>query len=315
MGLNYPFLRATGVPLMFFPIILKIRIFVATEAQVVVAAVAAAAAAAAAAAVPRLRPPHDNRTMVEIIADHPAELVRTDSPNFLCSVLPSHWRCNKTLPVAFKVRGYTAPRPRPGAAEPARRCLPAHGAGPRTFSKTSCLGGSNSRNPRLGLSLRMPWRARGSVPPRKSLLLPPVPAATPTSAFVPLTRSSPLLPPARPRFSPTPSLRLPFPQDPQGAHSCTASGLAPPRPFPGGEDPRHCPPGLPLPPPWSSRPGRIAGCPRRLSLGLRALPPASLPAKSPSLGLGVPFPGPQSSAVLVPLGLPGRDSLGAGAGH
>ncbi|KAG3289573.1 runt related transcription factor 2 [Ictidomys tridecemlineatus] len=53
--------------------------------------------------VPRLRPPHDNRTMVEIIADHPAELVRTDSPNFLCSVLPSHWRCNKTLPVAFKV--------------------------------------------------------------------------------------------------------------------------------------------------------------------------------------------------------------------
>ncbi|KAJ8289463.1 hypothetical protein GJAV_G00001570 [Gymnothorax javanicus] len=29
--------------------------------------------------------------------------VRTDSPNFLCSVLPSHWRCNKTLPVAFKV--------------------------------------------------------------------------------------------------------------------------------------------------------------------------------------------------------------------
>ncbi|XP_072860474.2 runt-related transcription factor 2 isoform X3 [Pogona vitticeps] len=58
--------------------------------------------AAVAAAVPRLRP-HDNRTMVEIIADHPAELVRTDSPNFLCSVLPSHWRCNKTLPVAFKV--------------------------------------------------------------------------------------------------------------------------------------------------------------------------------------------------------------------
>ncbi|KAG7240221.1 hypothetical protein INR49_027032 [Caranx melampygus] len=55
----------------------------------------------AAAAVPRLRP-HENRSMAEIIADHPAELVRTDSPNFLCSVLPSHWRCNKTLPVAFK---------------------------------------------------------------------------------------------------------------------------------------------------------------------------------------------------------------------
>lgn len=51
---------------------------------------------------PRLRL-QENRSMAEIIADHPAELVRTDSPNFLCSVLPSHWRCNKTLPVAFKV--------------------------------------------------------------------------------------------------------------------------------------------------------------------------------------------------------------------
>ncbi|XP_054618401.1 runt-related transcription factor 2-like isoform X3 [Dunckerocampus dactyliophorus] len=58
--------------------------------------------AATAVAVPRLRA-HENRSMAEIIADHPAELVRTDSPNFLCSVLPSHWRCNKTLPVAFKV--------------------------------------------------------------------------------------------------------------------------------------------------------------------------------------------------------------------
>ncbi|XP_067840581.1 RUNX family transcription factor 2a isoform X3 [Heptranchias perlo] len=65
---------------------------------------AAGAAAAAAAALGRsLIRPHENRTMVDIIADHPAELVRTDSPNFLCSVLPSHWRCNKTLPVAFKV--------------------------------------------------------------------------------------------------------------------------------------------------------------------------------------------------------------------
>ncbi|NP_001267778.1 Runx [Hydra vulgaris] len=31
------------------------------------------------------------------------ELVKTDSPNFVCSALPSHWRCNKTLPMAFKV--------------------------------------------------------------------------------------------------------------------------------------------------------------------------------------------------------------------
>ncbi|KAK2106190.1 hypothetical protein P7K49_015704 [Saguinus oedipus] len=49
----------------------------------------------------RARP--EVRSMVDVLADHPGELVRTDSPNFLCSVLPSHWRCNKTLPVAFKV--------------------------------------------------------------------------------------------------------------------------------------------------------------------------------------------------------------------
>uniref|UniRef100_A0A8C6LE97 Runt-related transcription factor n=1 Tax=Nothobranchius furzeri TaxID=105023 RepID=A0A8C6LE97_NOTFU len=41
--------------------------------------------------------------MAEVISDHSGELVKTDSPNFLCSVLPSHWRCNKTLPIAFKV--------------------------------------------------------------------------------------------------------------------------------------------------------------------------------------------------------------------
>ncbi|XP_075459845.1 runt-related transcription factor 3 [Ascaphus truei] len=45
----------------------------------------------------------DVRTVVDVLAEHAGELVRTDSPNFLCSVLPSHWRCNKTLPVAFKV--------------------------------------------------------------------------------------------------------------------------------------------------------------------------------------------------------------------
>ncbi|KTG36590.1 hypothetical protein cypCar_00017589 [Cyprinus carpio] len=46
--------------------------------------------------------PLESRTVVDVLADHAGELVRTDSPNFLCSVLPSHWRCNKTLPVAFK---------------------------------------------------------------------------------------------------------------------------------------------------------------------------------------------------------------------
>ncbi|KAI6653352.1 Runt-related transcription factor 3-like isoform X2 [Oopsacas minuta] len=43
------------------------------------------------------------RTMMEALADYPGELVRTDSPNFVCTVLPSHWRSNKTLPVPFKV--------------------------------------------------------------------------------------------------------------------------------------------------------------------------------------------------------------------
>ncbi|KAM4607399.1 runt-related transcription factor 3-like [Polymixia lowei] len=33
----------------------------------------------------------------------PRGLVQTDSPNFLCSTLPHHWRCNKTLPRAFTV--------------------------------------------------------------------------------------------------------------------------------------------------------------------------------------------------------------------
>uniref|UniRef100_A0A674BMV1 RUNX family transcription factor 1 n=1 Tax=Salmo trutta TaxID=8032 RepID=A0A674BMV1_SALTR len=44
-----------------------------------------------------------DRGMVEVLSDHPGELVRTDSPNFICSVLPTHWRCNKTLPIAFKL--------------------------------------------------------------------------------------------------------------------------------------------------------------------------------------------------------------------
>jgi len=34
----------------------------------------------------------------------PRGLVQTDSPNFLCSGLPQHWRCNKTLPRTFTVR-------------------------------------------------------------------------------------------------------------------------------------------------------------------------------------------------------------------
>lgn len=43
------------------------------------------------------------RQVNDILAEHPGELVKTGSPNFLCSALPSHWRSNKTLPMAFKV--------------------------------------------------------------------------------------------------------------------------------------------------------------------------------------------------------------------
>lgn len=43
------------------------------------------------------------RPVSGVLRDYPRELVKTGSPNFLCSILPSHWRSNKTLPVPFKV--------------------------------------------------------------------------------------------------------------------------------------------------------------------------------------------------------------------
>ncbi|XP_077437345.1 runt-related transcription factor 2 [Vanacampus margaritifer] len=39
----------------------------------------------------------------ERVTASPRGLVATDSPNFLCSSLPHHWRCNKTLPRPFTV--------------------------------------------------------------------------------------------------------------------------------------------------------------------------------------------------------------------
>ncbi|XP_073962112.1 uncharacterized protein isoform X2 [Choristoneura fumiferana] len=38
----------------------------------------------------------------EALAEHP-DLVRTGSPDYMCSMLPQHWRSNKTLPGGFKV--------------------------------------------------------------------------------------------------------------------------------------------------------------------------------------------------------------------
>ncbi|XP_054716119.1 runt-related transcription factor 3-like [Uloborus diversus] len=43
------------------------------------------------------------RTLTEVLSEHPGELVKTGSPNVVCSALPTHWRSNKTLPVAFRV--------------------------------------------------------------------------------------------------------------------------------------------------------------------------------------------------------------------
>lgn len=42
------------------------------------------------------------RTFNSVLHDQ-GELVRTGSPNIVCTALPSHWRSNKTLPNAFKV--------------------------------------------------------------------------------------------------------------------------------------------------------------------------------------------------------------------
>ncbi|GIY30531.1 runt-related transcription factor 1 [Caerostris darwini] len=43
------------------------------------------------------------RTLTEVLSEHPGELVKTGSPSVVCSALPTHWRSNKTLPVAFRV--------------------------------------------------------------------------------------------------------------------------------------------------------------------------------------------------------------------
>lgn len=43
------------------------------------------------------------RTLTEVLSEHPGELVKTGSPSVVCSALPAHWRSNKTLPVAFRV--------------------------------------------------------------------------------------------------------------------------------------------------------------------------------------------------------------------
>lgn len=42
-------------------------------------------------------------TLQDTLQEYHGELVQTGSPAVLCSVLPTHWRSNKSLPIAFKV--------------------------------------------------------------------------------------------------------------------------------------------------------------------------------------------------------------------
>lgn len=46
---------------------------------------------------------HGERLLNQLLSEYSGELIRTGSPNLVCSALPHHWRSNKTLPSAFKV--------------------------------------------------------------------------------------------------------------------------------------------------------------------------------------------------------------------
>jgi len=43
------------------------------------------------------------RALSAFVSQRPHDFVRTGSPNVVCSALPSHWRCNKSLPATFTV--------------------------------------------------------------------------------------------------------------------------------------------------------------------------------------------------------------------
>ena len=46
---------------------------------------------------------YGERMLDQLLSEYSGELVRTGSPNLVCSALPHHWRSNKTLPTTFKV--------------------------------------------------------------------------------------------------------------------------------------------------------------------------------------------------------------------
>jgi len=43
------------------------------------------------------------RALQALISRRPRDLMRTGSPNVVCTALPAHWRCNKALPATFTV--------------------------------------------------------------------------------------------------------------------------------------------------------------------------------------------------------------------
>ena len=51
----------------------------------------------------RSQHPSSSSSAFDTMVDHQGELIHTGSPYFLCTALPTHWRSNKSLPVAFRV--------------------------------------------------------------------------------------------------------------------------------------------------------------------------------------------------------------------
>lgn len=46
---------------------------------------------------------YGEKLLNQFLGEYAGELIRTGSPNMVCSALPHHWRSNKTLPATFKV--------------------------------------------------------------------------------------------------------------------------------------------------------------------------------------------------------------------
>ncbi|XP_052121600.1 runt-related transcription factor 1-like [Frankliniella occidentalis] len=124
------------------------------------------------------------RTLDGLLAEHPGELVRTGSPHVVCTVLPTHWRSNKTLPSAFKVVALgdvvdgTPVTVRAGndenfCAELRNNCAPMKNQVAK-FNDLRFVGRSGRGNVMAGMSGRMMFPASSSwlsnVEPRETLV-------------------------------------------------------------------------------------------------------------------------------------------------